>query len=67
MVIGLPRLLATVGTATAQAQHLPAPRFVELPDLHHALDYIPDESDFWTEAVADLLPGVVDGLTRSTA
>ena len=67
VVIGLPRLLWTVGRASAQAQHLSTPRFVELPDLHHALDYIPDESDFWKEAVANLLPGVIDGLTERTA
>ena len=66
-MIGLPRLLTTVGRATAQAQHLAAPRFVDLPDLHHALDYIPDDSDFWAEAVEDLLPGVVKGLTGDAA
>ena len=67
VVIGLPRLLETVGRATAQAQHLAAPRFVELPDLHHALDYIPDESNFWADAVRDLIPGVVAGLTEARA
>lgn len=64
VVIGLPQLLATVGRATADAQNLPTSRFVSVTgDLHHALDYIPEESGFWDECIRDLVPQVVRGLT----
>ena len=46
MVLGIPQLLETVGRATAAAMSASSVPFVAIPgDLHHALDYIPDESD----------------------
>lgn len=64
VVLGLPQLLDTVGRATARSMsvsHLP---FVPIPGgLHHALDYVPDESDFWRECVEAILPQVVAALT----
>lgn len=64
VVIGLPQLLATVGRATADAQKLPQSRLVAVTgDLHHALDYIPEQSDFWEECIRDLVPQIVRGLT----
>lgn len=63
-VIGLPQLLATVGRATAKSMNIPDVKFIPVPgDLNHALDYVPDESSFWDEAVRQLLPAVVDALT----
>jgi hypothetical protein len=58
-VIGLTQLLETVGRATAKTMNMPDLRFVHIPDdLHHALDYIPDQSDFWDRCVDSLLPRV---------
>lgn len=66
-MIGLPQLLWTIGSATARAQNLGQGRFIEVPgDLHHALDYVPDESPFWQECAEELLPTVVEALTRRT-
>ncbi len=36
-------------------------------DLHHALDYIPDESDFWQMCVSELFPVVVAALSGGDA
>ena len=63
-VIGIPQLLSTVGRATAQTHGLGDGRFVAITgDLHHALDYIPEESDFWATCIRDLVPQVVRALT----
>jgi hypothetical protein len=62
-VIGIDQLLQTVGRATAAAHDLAVDRFVPMPgDLHHALDYVPDDSPFWAECVAAVLPMVVSAL-----
>ena len=66
MVLGIPQLLETVGRATAAAMSASSVPFVAIPgDLHHALDYIPDESDFWQMCVDELFPLVVTALTNS--
>jgi hypothetical protein len=63
VVIGLPQLLNTVGRATARSMNIPRVPFVEVPgDLHHALDYIPDDSPFWAEAVDVVAPLAAKGL-----
>lgn len=62
-VIGIHQLLDTVGRATAAAHDLATDRFVAVPgDLHHALDYVPDDSPFWDECVEAILPVIVRGL-----
>ncbi len=67
MVLGIPQLLETVGRATAAAMSASSVPFVAIPgDLHHALDYIPDESDFWQMCVDELFPLVVTALTDAT-
>lgn len=66
MVLGIPQLLETVGRATAAALSATTVPFVHIPgDLHHALDYIPDESEFWQMCVNEMFPLVVRALTES--
>ena len=68
MVLGISQLLETVGRATAAAMSASSVPFVAIPgELHHALDYIPDESDFWQLCVDELFPLVVTALTDSVA
>lgn len=44
---------------------MPDLHFVHIPDdLHHALDYIPDESDFWDRCVQSIAPKVVAALLQ---
>lgn len=63
-VIGIQQLLDTVGRATAAAHDLSTDRFIAVTgDLHHALDYIPDDSPFWEECVRVIVPQVVASLT----
>jgi hypothetical protein len=65
-VIGIEQLLRTVGRATAAAHDLAVDRFVPMPgDLHHALDYVPDDSPFWQECVESVLPVIVQALLGS--
>ncbi len=60
-------MLETVGRTAAALSASSVP-FVAIPgDLHHALDYIPDESDFWQMCVDELFPLVVAALTESAA
>ena len=65
-VVGIDQLLRTVGHATATAHDLAVDRFVAIPgNLHHALDYVPDNSRFWDECVDAIVPTIADALTRS--
>jgi hypothetical protein len=67
VVIGLPQLLETVGRATAEALNATGVPFVHVPgDLHHALDYVPDDSEFWATCIEELAPRVVKALTTGT-
>lgn len=58
-------MVTTVGRATARVQGIPSIPFALIVDQKAALDYIPDEDPFWTEAVVALLPEIVDGLTKA--
>ena len=63
-MIGLPQLLDTVGRATAATHDLSPSRFVTVSgDLHHALDYIPEESEFWETCIRELIPQIERCLT----
>lgn len=65
-VIGLAQLLDTVGRATAKALDMSDLQFVHVPgDLHHALDYIPDDSPFWVECVDAIVPLILNALTQT--
>jgi hypothetical protein len=66
VAIGLEQLLNTIGVATARALGAPNLRLIAIK-LPHALDYLPDDPEYWRGVALGILPEVVAQLEAGPA